>query len=81
MFQGTTVGGLSSITYDRRRNVFYTVSDDPSQFQPVRFYTVALDVSDGAWPTVTSGSRTSRRCWPPTVSRTRRSASTPRGSR
>jgi hypothetical protein len=47
MFQGTTVGGLSSITYDSRRNVFYAVSDDPSQFQPVRFYTVALDVGDG----------------------------------
>jgi hypothetical protein len=46
-FQGTTVGGLSSITYDRRRDVFYAVSDDPSQFQPVRFYTVRLDVRDG----------------------------------
>ena len=46
-FQGTTVGGLSSITYDRGRGVFYTLSDDPSQFQAARFYTVALDVSDG----------------------------------
>ncbi len=46
-FQGTTVGGLSSITYDAHRNVYYAVSDDPSQFQPVRFYTVRLDVSDG----------------------------------
>jgi hypothetical protein len=47
MFRGTTVGGLSSITYDSHRNVFYTVSDDASQFQPVRFYTVGLDVRDG----------------------------------
>jgi hypothetical protein len=46
-FEGTTVGGLSSITYDRRRDVFYTLSDDPSQFQPARFYTVALDLGDG----------------------------------
>jgi hypothetical protein len=46
-FQGTTVGGLSSITFDPRRNDFYAVSDDPSQFQPARFYTVGLDVRDG----------------------------------
>ena len=46
-FQDTTVGGLSSITYDAQRKVFYAVSDDPSQFQPARFYTVGLDVSDG----------------------------------
>jgi 3-phytase/alkaline phosphatase D len=47
MFEGTTVGGLSSITYDGQREVFYAVSDDPSQLQPARFYTVALDLSDG----------------------------------
>src|SRR5690349_13184255 len=46
-FQGTTVGGLSSITYDPRRNVFYALSDDPSQFQPARFYTIGLDLRDG----------------------------------
>jgi hypothetical protein len=46
-FQGTTVGGLSSITYDARRNVFYALSDDPSQLQPTRFYTVGLDLRDG----------------------------------
>ena len=43
-FAGTTVGGLSSITYDRRRDAFYTVSDDQIQ---ARFYTVALEVRDG----------------------------------
>ena len=47
MFEGTTVGGLSSITYDKRRGVYYALSDDPSQFQPARFYTVAVDVRDG----------------------------------
>jgi hypothetical protein len=46
-FQGTTVGGLSSITYDARRGVFYAISDDASQFQPARFYTLGLDVADG----------------------------------
>jgi 3-phytase len=46
-FQGTTVGGLSSITFDERRGVYYALSDDPSQFQPARFYTVGLDIGDG----------------------------------
>jgi hypothetical protein len=46
-FQGTTVGGLSSITYDARSDVFYALSDDASQLQPARFYTVGLDVHDG----------------------------------
>jgi 3-phytase/alkaline phosphatase D len=46
-FAETTVGGLSSITFDRRAGVFYAVSDDPSQFQPARFYTVGIDLSDG----------------------------------
>jgi hypothetical protein len=42
-FAGTTVGGLSSITYDRR-DVYYAVSDDQVG---ARFYTVALDIRDG----------------------------------
>jgi hypothetical protein len=42
-FEGTTIGGLSSITYDRR-DIFYAVSDDQVG---ARFYTVALDVRDG----------------------------------
>jgi 3-phytase/alkaline phosphatase D len=46
-FQNTTVGGLSSITYDRARGVYYALSDDPSQFQPARFYTVAIDLRHG----------------------------------
>jgi len=47
-FQGTTVGGLSSITFDAQRGVFYAVSDDASVLQPARFYTVAIDLSDGS---------------------------------
>src|SRR6478735_4214076 len=38
-FQGTQVGGLSSITYDAERGVFYTISDDP---QDTRYYSVRL---------------------------------------
>jgi hypothetical protein len=47
-FGGTTIGGLSSITYDAQRDVYYAISDDPSQFQPARFYTLRLAVGDGA---------------------------------
>jgi len=45
-FAGTTVGGLSSITWDPLRNVYYAISDDPSQFQPARYYTIGLDIGD-----------------------------------
>jgi hypothetical protein len=48
MFQNTTIGGLSSIAYDRARGVYYAISDDPSQFQPARFYTIAVDLSHGS---------------------------------
>ncbi len=44
-FQGTTFGGLSSITYDDRRDLFYVISDDQVG---VRFYTLRIDVSGGA---------------------------------
>src|SRR4051795_9092848 len=42
-YRATTVGGLSSITYDARRGVYYTLSDDPAA---VRFYTVGVDLRD-----------------------------------
>src|SRR6266542_993724 len=46
-FAGTEIGGLSSITYDPNRNVYYVLSDDRSQINPARFYTfqVGLDGS------------------------------------
>jgi hypothetical protein len=40
-FQGTSFGGLSSITYDERRHVFYALSDDQAN---VRFYTLRIGV-------------------------------------
>ena len=46
-FAGTTVGGLSSIAYDAARGVFYSLSDDQGQFNPARYYTLRLDLSDG----------------------------------
>jgi hypothetical protein len=45
-FEGTQVGGLSGIAYDDDRNVFYSLADDPSQFNPARFYTLRVDLSD-----------------------------------
>jgi myo-inositol-hexaphosphate 3-phosphohydrolase len=46
-FRGTQVGGLSSVTYDAAKDVFYVVSDDRSQQSPARFYTAKLDLDDG----------------------------------
>ena len=46
-FAGTQVGGLSSITYDESRSVFYALSDDRSQINPARYYTLDVDLSDG----------------------------------
>jgi hypothetical protein len=45
MFAGTEVGGLSSITYDAERNVYYVLSDDRSQIDPARFYTFRIDLN------------------------------------
>ena len=47
-FAGTNVGGLSSITYDASRGVYYILSDDRSQLSPARFYTARIDLADGA---------------------------------
>ena len=46
-FEGTQVGGLSSITFDEGRGVFYAISDDQSQFAPARYYTLRVDLDDG----------------------------------
>lgn len=46
-FNGTEVGGLSGITYDPFKNVYYSISDDRSENDPARFYTLSIDISDG----------------------------------
>ncbi|MGK2864789.1 MAG: esterase-like activity of phytase family protein [Chitinophagaceae bacterium] len=44
-FKGTTIGGLSGIDYDKSRDVFYMICDDPSAKSPARYYTVKLPIS------------------------------------
>ena len=45
-FAGTQVGGLSGIQY-AGGSTFYSLSDDPSQFGPARFYKLRADIADG----------------------------------
>ncbi len=45
-FDGTQVGGLSGIQY-AGHGTFYSLSDDPSQFGPARFYKLRADIGDG----------------------------------
>jgi len=49
-FDETTVGGLSGIVYDRQRDRLYALSDDRSERNPARFYTLKLNLE----PTATS---------------------------
>jgi hypothetical protein len=42
--KNTLVGGLSGLTYDRQRDVFYAISDDRGDKAPARFYTLKLDL-------------------------------------
>jgi hypothetical protein len=51
-FQGSPVGGLSALTYDRQRNVFYAISDDRSDFAPARFYTLTLSLDSKPTPKI-----------------------------
>lgn len=46
-FKGTTVGGLSSIDYDAKQNVYYSVCDDRSDINPARFYTTKIFFDGG----------------------------------
>ncbi len=46
-FEDTEIGGLSSLAYDANRGVYYALSDDQGTIDPVRYYTLQIDVSDG----------------------------------
>jgi hypothetical protein len=46
LFKDTTVGGLSAISYDPGRGVYYVISDDRSEKNPARFYTVRITFPD-----------------------------------
>jgi len=49
MFAETEIGGLSSITHDTGRGVYYALSDDQGNRtdDPVRHYTIEIDFEDG----------------------------------
>jgi len=50
LFEGTEIGGLSSITYDRHGGVYHALSDDQGNRptgDPVRYYTMEIDLGDG----------------------------------
>ena len=48
-FGGVPVGGLSGITYDAERRVYYAISDDRGDLAPARFYTLRAELdTDGA---------------------------------
>lgn len=42
-FDSTTVGGLSGIDYDAKKNIYYFICDDRSDKNPARFYTARID--------------------------------------
>ena len=46
-FQGTEIGGLSGITYDADKQVYYTISDDRSSKAPARFYSLKINLQSG----------------------------------
>lgn len=52
-FQGTVVGGLSSIDYDARTGIWIMASDDRSEHGPARFYSARLDYDQAQFRTVT----------------------------
>lgn len=54
-FEGTTVGGLSAITYDPARGIYYALSDDPAILSPARFYSMTFTMIDGALSAAVTG--------------------------
>ncbi len=48
-FKNTEVGGLSGITYDGEKQVYYAISDDRSSKAPARFYTLEIDLSKNSF--------------------------------
>ncbi len=46
--EGTEFGGISGLAYDKYNEVYYGLSDDRSQLNDARFYTLDIDLSDGS---------------------------------
>ncbi len=44
-YKNTTVGGLSSIDYDAKNDLYYLISDDRSEINPSRFYTAKISLN------------------------------------
>src|SRR5688572_28775418 len=51
-FRSTTIGGLSGIDYDTKRDVYYVLSDDRSSINSARYYTVRIPISEKGIDTV-----------------------------
>lgn len=60
-FRGTTVGGLSGISYDQRTGRYYLISDDRSERNPARFYTATIDVTENRVKAALTGTAPLRR--------------------
>ena len=43
-FNGTTIGGLSSLDYNKSTAQYFAISDDRSNINPARFYELSLDL-------------------------------------
>jgi hypothetical protein len=52
-FEGTEVGGLSGITYDPEKNLYYAISDDRAERGFARFYTLDLEIDAEGFHSVT----------------------------
>ena len=46
IFENTTIGGLSGIDYDSKKNIYYLISDDRSSINPARFYSATISVNE-----------------------------------
>ncbi len=44
VFKNTLIGGLSGLTYDRQKDLYYAICDDRGDNAPARFYTLKLDL-------------------------------------
>jgi len=51
-FENTTVGGLSGIDYNPKRNEYYLISDDRAEKNPVRFYVAKVVINKNKIDTV-----------------------------
>lgn len=47
-FEGTTVGGLSALDHDPATGLWVALSDDRSELQPARFYTLRVELAPGS---------------------------------